>query len=56
MIRCPATTTVTVHGDPLDLRCVHWGNDGRHVGDHLVHTPAVMDDHMWPNVDPLNAE
>jgi hypothetical protein len=53
VIRCPATDTVTIDDEPLELRCVYWGDDGRHDGDHLVHTPAVMDDHTWPNVDPL---
>lgn len=54
--RCPATDTLTVDGQPLELRCVHWSDDpaGRHPGDHLVHTPPAMgDDHTWPNEDPL---
>lgn len=58
MNRCPATDTVSIHGDPLELRCVHWSDDpeGRHQGDHLVHTPAVMDDHTWTNEEPLDPE
>lgn len=57
--RCPATDTLTVDDAPLELRCVHWSDDpaGRHVGDHLVHTPPAMgDDHTWPNTDPLPDE
>jgi hypothetical protein len=56
MIRCPATDTVTIDGEPLELRCVHWSEDpdGRHTGDHLVHVPASMGgDHTWPNDNPL---
>ena len=59
MIRCPATAELTIGGEPLELRCVHWGPDpdGRHVGDHLVHTPPAMgDDHTWPNDNPLPVE
>ena len=58
MPRCPATDTLTVDGHPVELRCVHWNADpdGRHVGDHLVHTsPAMGDDHTWPNDNPLDA-
>jgi hypothetical protein len=53
--RCPATDLVPVDGEPLELRCVHWGEDGVHVGDHLVHTPALVDDHTWPNDNPSDA-
>jgi hypothetical protein len=59
MNRCPATTTVTIDEEPLELRCVHWSDDpnGRHQGEHLVHTsPAMGDDPTWTNDDPLNAE
>lgn len=58
MQRCPATDTLTFDGTALELRCVHWSDDpeGRHTGDHLVHTPAVVDDHTWPNTDPLPDE
>jgi hypothetical protein len=55
-IRCPATDTLTVGGQPLELQCVQWSEDpdGRHQGDHLVHTPPAMgDDHTWPNTNPL---
>lgn len=54
--RCPATDTLTVGGEDLALRCVHWGPGGQHLGDHLIHTPAVTDDHTWTNDDPLPAE
>jgi hypothetical protein len=50
--RCPATDTLTVDEEPLELRCVHWGEEGTHVGDHLVHTQALVDDHTWPNDTP----
>lgn len=53
--RCPETDLVTVDGEPLELRCVHWGEDGRHAGDHLVHTAALVDDHTWPNTDPAES-
>ncbi len=59
MRRCPATATLDIGGEPLELRCVHWSNDpdGRHEGDHLVHTPPAMgDDHTWTNDNPLPAE
>lgn len=58
MQRCPATDVVTVDGEQLELRCVHWSEDadGRHGGDHLVHTPAVMADHTWTNEDALPVE
>lgn len=54
--RCSATDTLTVDGQPLELRCVHWSNgpEGRHTGDHLVHMPPAMGgDHTWPNESPL---
>jgi hypothetical protein len=50
--RCSATDILTVDGEPLELQCVHWGEEGRHLGDHLVHTQAVVDDHTWPNDSP----
>jgi len=53
--RCPATDTLIVNGEPLELRCVHWGEEGAHVGDHLVHTQALVDDHTWPNDNPSDA-
>jgi hypothetical protein len=53
--RCPATDTLTVDGESLELRCVHWGEEGVHVGDHLVHTQALVDDHTWPNDTPSGA-
>lgn len=53
--RCPATDQVPVGGETLELRCVHWGDGGRHPGDHLVHTAAVVDDHTWPNDDPAES-
>ena len=59
MPRCPATDAVSVDGKSLDLQCVHWSDDpdGRHQGDHLIHTPPAMGgDHTWPNEDPLPAE
>lgn len=59
MPRCPATDTLTVDGEPLELRCVHWGDTpaGRHPGDHLVHTPPAMgDDHTWANTDAVVVE
>jgi hypothetical protein len=58
MQRCPATDTITVEGQPIELRCVYWSDDpgGRHSGDHLVHAPAVMDDHTWTNDHPLPGE
>lgn len=59
MRRCPATAVLDIGGEPLELRCVHWGNDpdGRHAGDHLVHTPPAMgDDHTWANDNPLPVE
>lgn len=59
MPRCPATDTLAVDGQPLELRCVHWSNDpdGRHDGDHLVHTPPAMgDDHTWDNENPPDSQ
>jgi hypothetical protein len=59
MPRCPATAGLTVDGQSLELRCVHWSDDpgGRHAGDHLVHTPPAMgEDHTWTNKDPLDGE
>ena len=58
-VRCPEADTLDVHGDPLPLQCVIWSDDpdGRHVGDHLVHTPPSMgDDHTWVNGNPLSEE
>lgn len=58
-IRCPATDIIPVDGDDLTLQCVHWSDDpdGRHHGDHLIHTPPAMgDDHVWPNSNPLPEE
>ena len=54
--RCPATDTLTYDGQPLELRCVHWGENGRHPGNHLVHTSAVVDDHTWANEEPTEAD
>lgn len=57
MQRCPAVDDVAVGDETLELRCVTWSDDGRHNGDHLVHTPPAMgDDHTWPNTNPLPAE
>lgn len=58
MARCPATDSVTVEGQPLELQCAQWGapddTEGRHQGDHLVHLPPAMGgDHTWPNANPL---
>jgi len=57
--RCPFTADVSVEGEPLPLQCVAWSDDpdGRHRGDHTLHTPPVMgDDPTWPNDDPLPDE
>lgn len=58
MPRCPATDTVPVDGQSLELQCVMWGDpadpEDRHEGDHLVHRPpALGGDHRWPNENPL---
>lgn len=56
MPRCPETTTVTVDGTDLDLRCDMWSPDpeGRHKGDHSVQLPpALGGEHTWPNDNPL---
>jgi len=55
-VRCPFTAEVTVEGEPLTLQCVQWSGDpaGRHRGDHTLPTPPAMgDDPVWPNEDPL---
>lgn len=54
--RCPATDTIHVHGDALELQCVEWPEDpeGRHRGDHHVQlSPALGGEHVWPNANPL---
>ncbi|MFI8535347.1 hypothetical protein ACIGMX_34520 [Streptomyces aquilus] len=58
MRRCPATDTLTVGGEEVELRCVEWSDDpeARHRGDHLVHTSPLTDDHTWPNDNPLPEE
>lgn len=59
MIRCPGSDTLTIGGEPVELQCVLWSEDpdGRHKGDHLVHTPPSMgDDHTWTNENPLPEE
>lgn len=59
MQRCPATDTLDIDGEPVELRCVHWSDDpdGRHAGDHLIHTsPNYGDDHTWANANPLPDE
>lgn|GEM_PF-1852687 len=57
MARCPATDTVTVDGEPLTLQCALWGDpddpQDLHAGDHLVHLPPAIGDHIWPNENPL---
>jgi hypothetical protein len=56
VLRCPATDTVTVDGESLELRCTHWSDDpaARHRGDHLVHLPPeTHGDRTWTNTNPL---
>ena len=56
--RCPFTAEVEVEAGqpPRALQCVEWSDDpdGRHRGDHTLHTPPAMgDDPVWPNDNPL---
>lgn len=54
--RCPATDTVPVDGDDLELQCVEWSDDpeGRHHGDHhVLLPPALGGEHTWHNDNPL---
>lgn len=55
-VRCPATDTITVDDEPLEVQCTEWSEDpeGRHHGDHRVPlSPALGGEHAWPNTNPL---